>query len=256
MKKNRFTDCGKWTQKWFRELNATTKLIWFYLCDNVDDAGVWEPDMALTSFVTGVDEKDISNALIELGDRVMELPHGKYLLPKFISYQYPSGIREDYNPHRPAIRSMQKHGLYWDGERTVFSRVEKVAIKAQPRLAESLNGKDKGQGKGTGRKRLRTAKAGRVAAWWNKLCPSLPNIIKLTDARREALYSRVKEDGYFKIYRVFQKVEASDFLTGRSTTFNASFDWVLKPANFLKIMEKNYQNKNVTQGRFDYDGDF
>jgi len=45
---------------------------------------------------------------------------------------------------------------------------------------------------------------------------------------------------------VFQKVEASDFLSGRSGKWNGcNFDWVLKEANMVKILEGNYDNKKV-----------
>ena len=42
---------------------------------------------------------------------------------------------------------------------------------------------------------------------------------------------------------VFKKVEQSDFLTGRTGNWRCSFDWVLKPSNWQKISEGNYDNK-------------
>jgi hypothetical protein len=40
-------------------------------------------------------------------------------------------------------------------------------------------------------------------------------------------------------------VQDSDFLTGRTGKFTASFDWIIKPANRQKILEGNYANKGV-----------
>ena len=42
--------------------------------------------------------------------------------------------------------------------------------------------------------------------------------------------------------RFFQAVDSSDFLSGRNGAFKASFDWLLKQTNFIKILEGNYDN--------------
>ena len=44
--------------------------------------------------------------------------------------------------------------------------------------------------------------------------------------------------------KLFESVQQSDFLTGRSGQWNnCGFDWILKPANLLKITENTYRNK-------------
>jgi hypothetical protein len=49
----------------------------------------------------------------------------------------------------------------------------------------------------------------------------------------------------------FKRVEASDFLTGRTGNFHGcGFDWVIQPANRQKIIEGNYDNANGSN-RFD-----
>ena len=43
---------------------------------------------------------------------------------------------------------------------------------------------------------------------------------------------------------LFKQIDESDFLSGRSGDWSATFDWVMKPANMVKILEGNYsQNK-------------
>lgn len=39
-----------------------------------------------------------------------------------------------------------------------------------------------------------------------------------------------------------ERIQASDFLSGRSGKFTATFDWVLEPKNIIKILEGNYEN--------------
>ena len=43
--------------------------------------------------------------------------------------------------------------------------------------------------------------------------------------------------------RFFSYVKKSDFLMGRANDFKANLEWLVKPSNFIKIIEKNYENK-------------
>jgi hypothetical protein len=76
-------------------------------------------------------------------------------------------------------------------------------------------------------------------------CPSLPAPQKLTAGREAALRRVWKELGEdMTAWDAFlSRVEASDFLTGRKKDWRATFDWILKPANFAKIQEGNYDNR-------------
>lgn len=78
---------------------------------------------------------------------------------------------------------------------------------------------------------------------YHAICPSLPKVMRITDSRKRAIKARIKDDGLDTIKTVLEKTEASDFLTGRSGDFKATFDWILKPANFIKILEGNYDNR-------------
>lgn len=90
-----------------------------------------------------------------------------------------------------------------------------------------------------------------VVEKFNSVCVSLPRLIKLTDTRKKTIKSRLAELGndLTKLEEIFTLVENSDFLTGRSSSWQANFDWVMKPANFVKILEGNYKNKEVANAR-------
>ena len=84
---------------------------------------------------------------------------------------------------------------------------------------------------------------------FTEICVSLPKIIDLNAARKTAIRARLKEYSFDDIITVFQKAEKSDFLTGKvsnqgSRPFKASFDWLMKPSNFIKVLEGNYDNRN------------
>lgn len=85
---------------------------------------------------------------------------------------------------------------------------------------------------------------------YHSMCPSLPKVAKLTQQRKDAIKARFNEyNGQQTFEEVFKKVETSDFLTGRmeGRDFKASFDWIIKPSNFIKILEGNYDNRKSTK---------
>lgn len=84
-----------------------------------------------------------------------------------------------------------------------------------------------------------------VVDLFNRLCPSLPTVIALTDARRTAIKKAAERlGGYDQFVPFFKKVEASDFLSGRSKKWtNCGFDWCLKAGNLVKIREGQYDNR-------------
>lgn len=74
-------------------------------------------------------------------------------------------------------------------------------------------------------------------------CPNLPKPQKLTDARKKAI-QKAKQDGV-DFEELFNKINASDFLSGRNDGWNnCSFDWCLKANNIAKILEGNFDNCN------------
>lgn len=68
-----------------------------------------------------------------------------------------------------------------------------------------------------------------------------PKPQKFSQARKRSILARLKECGGIDGWRVaLGKAEASDFL-GNSSWFG--LDWMLKPQNFTKLMEGNYDNR-------------
>jgi ethanolamine utilization protein EutQ (cupin superfamily) len=80
-----------------------------------------------------------------------------------------------------------------------------------------------------------------ILASYHDLCPSLPKVRRLTEARRKSMGARQREGVDFK--ELFTKAEASDFLTGRIGEFKADFGWLLLPDNCVKTLEGKYDNR-------------
>ena len=80
---------------------------------------------------------------------------------------------------------------------------------------------------------------------FNRICTSLPQVQSVSDKRRQAIRTASQTVGDIAGWeKLFRTVEQSDFLTGRNGSWQGcGFDWILKPANLVKILEGNYTDK-------------
>lgn len=80
---------------------------------------------------------------------------------------------------------------------------------------------------------------------YNEICKSFPKCVKLSERRRRAIGARMRA-GYtledFK--KLFEKAEQSEFLKGKNgRDWRADFDWLLKDANIVKVLEGRYDER-------------
>ena len=63
--------------------------------------------------------------------------------------------------------------------------------------------------------------------------------------RRDSVKARSRERGKKSLAVVFENAAKSDFLNGKNDRgFIANFDWLIRPNNFIKVLEGNYDNPN------------
>ena len=73
-----------------------------------------------------------------------------------------------------------------------------------------------------------------------------PEAQKMTAARKSVINTRVGECGGIDAWKsIMERASNSQHLTGNNDRgWTASLDWMIKSANFVKIMEGNYDNRN------------
>lgn len=77
-------------------------------------------------------------------------------------------------------------------------------------------------------------------------------ISRITDRRKENLTARAREFGKEALQTVVDKAAASDFMNGKNNKgWVADFDWMMRPNNFPKVLEGNYDNDKIQQNLFD-----
>ena len=89
----------------------------------------------------------------------------------------------------------------------------------------------------------------RIVDLYHAICKSFPAVRSLSDARKKAIKARLKTYTVDDFKTVFENAEASSFLKGEDGGWKASFDWLIKEGNMLKVLEGNYADKPKKGGR-------
>ena len=79
---------------------------------------------------------------------------------------------------------------------------------------------------------------------------SIPQVAIVTSERKQAFERLMAQTGVSteSVKQAIKNAAASDFLNGKGQKgWVASFDWMMVPQNFQKVLENNYRNKQVTQ---------
>ena len=114
------------------------------------------------------------------------------------------------------------------------NRIDKISIDKN-RLEESLTGSKEPV--------CRTKDVRRIVEAWNSLGLNEVREVTGESKRGGMLRARVKEHGVDGVLEAIENVRKSDFLKGQNAKgFVITFDWFVKPNNFIKVLEGNYND--------------
>ena len=90
-----------------------------------------------------------------------------------------------------------------------------------------------------------------IKAYWNtkhdQSGSAMRRLTLMSDQRKSNVRARIREYGgdVQKVYKAIDKAMASDFMNGKNGKgWVASFDWMMCPSNFPKVLEGNYDNED------------
>jgi len=134
----RFTETTIWDDDWFYELPSDYKLFWFYIKDNCNHAGIWQPKVRAFKSATN-SNIDLNTALSLFNDgkdRIRVLFNGKWYIEDFFIFQYSPTPSLRNRVHKSALQMYVHMGI------DLFSVRGLIAIKETKTktisLAESL----------------------------------------------------------------------------------------------------------------------
>jgi len=78
--------------------------------------------------------------------------------------------------------------------------------------------------------------------FWNENRGNLPKIETINVERKKHIKARISEFSKEKFASAIIKTKQSDYLQGKVNKWKASFDWIINPSNFIKVIEGNYDN--------------
>lgn len=89
-----------------------------------------------------------------------------------------------------------------------------------------------------------------IKEYWNtkhdQSGSTMRRLTLMSDQRKSNVRARIREFGgdVQKVYKAIDKAMASDFMNGKNGKgWVASFDWMMCPSNFPKVLEGNYDNE-------------
>lgn len=125
----RMTDTDKWKKRFVRELSPQHKLLWFYILDDCNHAGIWDVDLEVASIRVGFDLTH-DNLPSSFGEKVISFDNGdKWFIPEFIDFQY-GELNPNSNVHKSVIALLDKYNL-------------EGYLKGSQGVQSTLNNKDK-----------------------------------------------------------------------------------------------------------------
>ncbi len=128
--------------KVFRKLDASLVQAWIYGWTNCDAIGLFEYDEDYAR--VDLNKKSIGNDFDKLGNfGVLKLGNNKYLFKDFIAVNYVH-LKENYNPHKPAFRALDKDKLRLN---SYNNGIDLTKLSSYPQAWFKLEDEDKDEDK-------------------------------------------------------------------------------------------------------------
>lgn len=132
----RFTETDKWVDSWFSGLSLKSKLLFLFLCDNCNLAGVIEVNKRLWEAHTALTTDEINSSMVELEKCYILSEDGESLfLKNFIKHQKNLPINKKNKAH---IKILD----LWNNSRHKFGNKDIYQILNYPPLMEDARGID------------------------------------------------------------------------------------------------------------------
>lgn len=109
----RFTDTNIWDEDWFITMPTNYKLLWIWIKDRCDHAGIWKPNVENFKIING--EVDLEKAVEYFNtldkERIIKLANGKFFLPGFFVFQYGKKLNLNNKVHQSVFKVLNSNGV-------------------------------------------------------------------------------------------------------------------------------------------------
>jgi len=244
MAKNRFINTKFWSDGWVVELDPLERYLYLYLLTNerTKQCGIYEISKRQMSFDMGCSIDTVSILIkyfiktgkIQYSDSTNEIAIKNW---KKFNYSTSPKVLKCIDTELKLIKN--KVLIEYINSIDALSQEEEEQEEEQEEEKEQ----EEEQEESLPKRETHKIDFQEIINIFNSVCSELPKVEKISEKRKKLIEARIKENSLETLGIVFKKISESDFLSGRKTDFVASFDWVMNPANFLKILEDNYKNR-------------
>ena len=252
--KKRSISTAFWTDPFIEDLSTEEKLLFLYLITNekTNMLGAYEVSLRKMSYDTGLTRQKIETYLkgFETLKKIIYQKNYVVLLNFFKHQNFNKNMMisavRDYND-LPVFLKIHGVNELDDEKETInegfetlcngFGRVRKKEREKEEEREEEKEGEAE-------TKKDEPIDFKEVIYVFHSVCLQQPKVISINDKRKKLIQARAKDFSLEKIGDVFKKVSNSDFLNSKKSF---GFDWIMNPANFIKILEGNYDNNETPQ---------
>jgi hypothetical protein len=109
----RNTDTDKWKKPFIRSLSADYKLLWLYIIDDCDHAGIWHVDFEVARIRIGCPKitEEKAQQLFSEKIKVFGDEGSKWYIADFVVFQYGNNLSEKNRLHMAVKGLLVKYGL-------------------------------------------------------------------------------------------------------------------------------------------------
>lgn len=237
----------------FLDMPLSAQALYFHLCMRADDDGFINNTRKIQRMIAASDDDLrllIAKRFLIAFKNVVVVKHWRMhnLLRK--DRYNPTQYKEEY-----AALTLKENGSYTENAPAEIA-VESVATNWQPTGNQLATQDSIGKGilfkdnidkdNNIILKNNMYVNYSEVINLYNSICVSLPKVKAVSEARKKAIKARLNNYSMEDLKTVFEKTETSEFLKGNNNrNWSATFDWIIKDANFAKILDGNYDNKQA-----------
>lgn len=247
----------------FLDMPATTQCLYFHLNMRADDDGfIGNPKRIMK--ITGASEDDLrlliaKRFVLTFEDGVIVIKHwrmhntlsrDRYTETSYIDEKRMLLLKENGSYSLASGNVIDDTKLIERSNRQTHNRRNKDATKTHSDKGLDID-KEKDNKLIVSKDTICQTDVRRVIEEWNKLQEVGINSIrdiKPSSKRYQLLKGRIREYGIDEVLNAINNVRNSDFLRGENNRgWMITFDWFVKPNNFIKTLEGNY-NKEGQHG--------
>lgn len=240
------TNCG--------EAQVIGALYWLWAtADEHTETGIM-PGLSVRQINRKVGIKTFAESLIDIG-WIEETPEGVQII-NFEEHNGASAKKRIQTAKRVANHSAANAGKTKSDELANAQLTQQALVDESQGVSEALPKEDLDLDLDKNTKTLVPDKSATPACphqeiidAYHELCPTMDRIKSWTDLRKKFLQTRWRESPKHQSIdfwrKFFNYANQSPFLRGDETNFRADLEWLIRPTNFVKVIEGKYHNRGA-----------